>query len=102
MPKVTPKCHKPAFQRSKSREGGTRNAPSPSVPPFQTQGVERGTAWPAAKRDRNPRSPPRRLGRELRAAHAHAPARVLPQLLGGVQVAKRPRHGAEVMRGKAL
>src|SRR5947207_1563824 len=27
------------------------------------------------------RSPSRRLRRELRAAHAHAPARVLPQLL---------------------
>src|SRR5436305_3934733 len=30
------------------------------------------------------RSPSRRLGREGRAAHAHAPARVLPQLLARV------------------
>src|SRR5262249_41169645 len=33
----------------------------------------------------------RRLGRECRAAHAHAAARVLPQLLGGMQVAECPR-----------
>src|SRR6266436_9761709 len=47
-------------------------------------------------------SPPRQLGRELRAAHAHAPARILPQLLARVQMAERARHGAEVIGAKAL
>src|SRR5262249_42393148 len=47
-------------------------------------------------------SPARRLGRKLRAAHAHAPARVLPQLLARVQMAERARHGAEIVLAEAL
>src|SRR5207249_4433124 len=47
-------------------------------------------------------SPTRRLGGELRAAHAHAPARVLPQLLARVQMAERARHGTEVIGAEAL
>src|ERR1043166_9060938 len=42
----------------------------------------------------------RRLCGEGRAAHAHAPARILPQLLRRVQMSERARHGLEVVAGK--
>src|ERR1043166_9209827 len=45
---------------------------------------------------------PRRLRRESRAARAHAPARVLPQLLARVQMPERARHGLEVVARKPL
>src|SRR5262249_12702682 len=47
-------------------------------------------------------SPPRRLRGKLRAAHAHASARVLPKPLERVQMTERPRHGAKVIRAEAL
>src|SRR5436190_15771012 len=40
--------------------------------------------------------PLRRLGGKLRSADAHAPARILPELLGRMQMADRARHGAEI------
>src|ERR1043166_9728674 len=45
---------------------------------------------------------PRRLRREGRAAHAHAPARILPQLLRRMQMPERARDSLEVVRGKPL
>src|SRR5215471_20439229 len=44
----------------------------------------------------------RRFRRESRATHAHAPARVLPQLLARVQMAERARHGLKVVGRKPL
>ena len=43
----------------------------------------------------------RRLGRELRSAHAQAAARVLPELLGRVQAADGAGDGAEIVFGEA-
>src|SRR5438874_12421745 len=43
-----------------------------------------------------------RLGGELGAAHAHAAARVLPQLLGRVQMAEGARNGAEIVSREML
>src|ERR1700722_3723128 len=43
---------------------------------------------------------PRRLGGELRPAHAEAAARVLPELFGGVQVADGAGHGVEIEAGE--
>src|SRR5881397_544081 len=40
--------------------------------------------------------PLRRLGGKLRSADAHAPALILPELLGRMQMADRARHGAEI------
>jgi hypothetical protein len=44
----------------------------------------------------------RRPRRERRATHAHAPGRILPQLLGGVQVPERARNGLEIITGEFL
>src|SRR5215467_2110934 len=51
---------------------------------------------------RAPTSMHRRFRRKRGAAHAHAAARVLPQLLGRMQVAERAGDGAEVVRREAL
>src|SRR3954470_24648679 len=57
--------------------------------------------WPGETRSRH-RLARRRLGGEFRAAHAHAPARILPELLARMQVAERARHGVEVIRREPL
>src|SRR5262249_59956457 len=48
------------------------------------------------------RSPHGRLRREPRAAHAHPAARILPQLLGRMQVAERARDSVEVVGREEL
>src|SRR5262249_21044327 len=46
--------------------------------------------------------PDRRLGRKLRAAHAHAATRILPQLLGLMEMTNCACHGAEVIGREAF
>src|SRR5262245_27624099 len=58
--------------------------------------ANRCTAWPTTISSR------RRLGGELRAANAHPTPRILPQLLGRMQVAERARDSVEVVGREAL
>src|SRR5262249_1736694 len=58
--------------------------------------ANRCAAWPP------PLPPRRRLRRDPRAAHAHPAARILPQLLGRMQVAERARDSVEVVGREEL